>query len=291
MTTRARPPPPKAAPERTGEPGEQRRLDLVEAAYAVVAEKGLEGLRTRDVAARAGVNVSTLHYYFDTKEALLVALVDHVRDKFSGPRPTRRSAGGSALRAHFEGAWRTFQATPHLSTVLQELVLRSRRDAATRAAFRSLHNDWNGIVEELLRAAVTAGELRADLDPRAGARAVTSFIMGAMVQLDVNSKAFDFGAVARQLEAWVLAPPADEAKAPQRLAGGPSVPSSRREREPALLTSTSRRSKEFGRPRLNRLPRPTLGLPNVTGRAAESRPRAAKRDWLRCRGLPQGYKT
>ncbi|HEU4539389.1 MAG TPA: TetR/AcrR family transcriptional regulator [Polyangiaceae bacterium] len=216
MTSRARTPSPKAAPGRAGEPGEQRRLDLLEAAYEVVAEKGLEGLRTRDVAARAGVNVSTLHYYFDTKEALLVALVDHVRGKFHAPVPARRaSAGGPALRAHFEGAWRTFQATPHLSTVLQELVLRSRRDAATRAAFRALHNDWNAIVEDLLRAAVRAGELRADLDPRAGARAVTSFIMGAMVQLDVNPKAFDFGAVARQLEGWA-ATPAGEGKAPQR---------------------------------------------------------------------------
>src|SRR4051812_2528672 len=62
---------------------EARRAALLEAAYAVVADKGLEGLRTRDVAARAGVNIATLHYYFGTKEALVLALVERVRDLFT----------------------------------------------------------------------------------------------------------------------------------------------------------------------------------------------------------------
>lgn len=163
-------------------------------------------LRTRDIAARAGVNISTLHYYFATKEVLLVALVEQVRAKFTAPPPGARrgsvtgaGAGANpeaALRGHLEGAWRTFQSTPHLSTVLNELVSRAQRDAATRAAFRALHNDWNAIVEGVLRAGVSAGALRADLDAAAGARVVTSFIMGAMLQLDLNPKAFDFAIVA-----------------------------------------------------------------------------------------------
>jgi AcrR family transcriptional regulator len=202
----------RAAPGRAAEPAEQRRLDLLEAAYAVIAEKGLEGLRTRDVAARAGVNISTLHYYFATKDALLVALVDHVREKFRARPPARRGGAAGApgvdasLRGHLESAFRTFRSTPHLSTVLQELVSRARRDAATRGAFRALHLEWNAMVEEVLRAGVCAGALRADLDPQAGARVATSFIMGAMMQLDLNPKAFDFEAVARELERWATGP-------------------------------------------------------------------------------------
>ena len=61
---------------------EQRRQDLVLAAFELLAEKGFEGLRTRDVAARAGVNIATLHYYFPTKEALIGGVVEHVMTRF-----------------------------------------------------------------------------------------------------------------------------------------------------------------------------------------------------------------
>jgi len=188
--------------------GDRRRHDLLEAAYLLIGERGLEGLRTRDIAARAGVNISTLHYYFGTKEALLVAVVDHASGKFTAPPPASRGAapahaGLPGLRGHLEGAWRTFKSTPYLSVVLQELVLRGQRDAATRAAFRALYDGWNDIVEEVLRSEIKAGTLRRDLDPRAGARVVTSFIIGAMVQLGVNPKAFDFVDLARRIEHWL----------------------------------------------------------------------------------------
>jgi AcrR family transcriptional regulator len=182
--------------------GDQRRLALLDAAYSLIAEKGLEGLRTRDIAARARVNISTLHYYFGTKEALLVALVDYVRDKFTAPLPSVQGNAKPTMRSHLEGAWQSFQQNPHLATVLQELVTRGHRDASARAAFRTLHNFWNKVVEEVLSTGVEQGTLRGDLDPRLGARIITSFIIGAMVQLGVNAKAFDFAAVTKELERW-----------------------------------------------------------------------------------------
>jgi AcrR family transcriptional regulator len=196
-----------------GEPAkdlrEERRVELLDAAYALVGEKGLEGLRTRDIAARAGVNISTLHYYFGTKEALLSALTDHVGQKFAEAnakqyQASARTRGKNTVLAHFEAAWRSFQTTPHLSTVLQELVMRAERDSEARAAFKRLHLAWNGIVEEIVRDGIARGELRADLDAHVAARIVTSFTIGALVQLGVNKRAFDFDAVARELTRWMV---------------------------------------------------------------------------------------
>jgi AcrR family transcriptional regulator len=177
---------------------ERRRYDLLEAAYTLVGERGLEGLRTRDIAARAGVNISTLHYHFGTKEALLVALVEHASGKF-----TASGISQTGLRDHFEGAIRIFQTTPHLYTVLQELSLRSQRDAATRAALAHLHSGWNALVAGLIRLEMEQGNMRPDLDPQACARVITSFILGARVQLAVNPDAFDFGQLTGHLERWL----------------------------------------------------------------------------------------
>ena len=182
---------------------DRRRRDLLEAAFALIAEKGLEGLRTRDIAARARVNIATLHYYFATKDALLVAAVHHVRDAFMPPEGRAPADDPHAtLRAHFANAWRNLQANPRLLTVLIELTLRARRDRAARAALRSIQGGWRGQVETILRRGIASGRVRGDCDPKAGAVIVTSFIMGAAIQLGAQPRGFDFTAVAKELERW-----------------------------------------------------------------------------------------
>src|SRR5689334_14077679 len=101
---RAKAPPPSDRPRAVRDPGEERRSELLDAAYTLIAEKGLEGLRTRDIVARAGVNISTLHYYFGTKDELLVAVLDHVRDKFVGvdAQGAAASGGQTTMRSHIE---------------------------------------------------------------------------------------------------------------------------------------------------------------------------------------------
>ena len=43
--------------------------------------KGVEGLRTRDIAERVGINFATLHYHVPSKEALIEFLADKVIPK------------------------------------------------------------------------------------------------------------------------------------------------------------------------------------------------------------------
>ncbi|HLY29423.1 MAG TPA: TetR/AcrR family transcriptional regulator, partial [Ktedonobacterales bacterium] len=73
-----------SAPEHTYTPrgGAQRRA-LTVAAYHLIAEKGFEHFRTRDVAQRVGVNIATLHYYFPSKEDLIRSVVDYLADQFA----------------------------------------------------------------------------------------------------------------------------------------------------------------------------------------------------------------
>ncbi|MGH3813794.1 MAG: helix-turn-helix domain-containing protein [Pseudonocardiaceae bacterium] len=50
---------------------------MVRAAFDVIAEKGFEGLRLREVAAQVGIDHSTLHYYFPTRQDLVAAGAVH----------------------------------------------------------------------------------------------------------------------------------------------------------------------------------------------------------------------
>lgn len=53
---------------------QERREAWLRAAVTVVAEHGVEGATTRRIAAAAGLNLSSLHYTFATKEVLLFAI-------------------------------------------------------------------------------------------------------------------------------------------------------------------------------------------------------------------------
>src|ERR1041384_1985090 len=86
-------------PDASGTPG-QRRPPLGAAPFRRLASAGFGGLRTRDVAADAGVNIATLHYYFPTKEALIRSVIGQAMQKFMDTMPEAGSPS-QQLRGHF----------------------------------------------------------------------------------------------------------------------------------------------------------------------------------------------
>ncbi|MGJ0117808.1 TetR/AcrR family transcriptional regulator [Williamsia sp. MIQD14] len=56
-------------------PVDQRRDRLVEAAFRVVADHGVDAATTRRICAEAGMSLASFHYAFDSRAALLEALV------------------------------------------------------------------------------------------------------------------------------------------------------------------------------------------------------------------------
>lgn len=79
---------------RDGDPAETRR-GILEAAEACFSSAGFAGATTRQMAARAGVNVATLHYHFGSKEGLYRAVLGRAA---LGALPSADGAGAPAER-------------------------------------------------------------------------------------------------------------------------------------------------------------------------------------------------
>ncbi|MFT3907429.1 MAG: CerR family C-terminal domain-containing protein [Steroidobacteraceae bacterium] len=58
--------------------GEETRARIVTTALKLFGERGYDGTSTREIAASAGVNAPALQYYFDGKEGLYIACVEHI---------------------------------------------------------------------------------------------------------------------------------------------------------------------------------------------------------------------
>lgn len=137
----------------------ERQQAAVKAAYEVLAERGFEGLRTRDVAERVGINIATLHYHFPTKEKLIGGVVAYAMGRFRSTLAPARSPG-EQLRAHFAGLRRLAREEPELFVVMGELALRARRDRAIAALVGETDKAWQATLTTLLRRAAKDGAIR-----------------------------------------------------------------------------------------------------------------------------------
>jgi AcrR family transcriptional regulator len=163
-----------------------RRDELVRAAFDLIVETGLEGLRTRDVAARVGINIATLHYHFPTKRDLIEGVARFLADNFYGQhaewpatKADRPLSSLERLRQEFSDARENIEQRPDLMIVMSELMLLARRDAAIGEMLAPLFTAWRGGMADFLAEGVRDGTFRADLDPQAAADLLAGAIWGA----------------------------------------------------------------------------------------------------------------
>jgi len=170
------------------------------AAYREIAERGFEGLRTREVAAEVGVNIATLHYYFPTKEALIRAVLDHAMGRF---RSTLAPHGSPSeqLRNYLRSVRALLVDEPELGAVMAELALRSVRDSSISAILNQMYDVWHVTMRGLLRRAVREGGLRADIDSDAVAALIVATLTSMTLPVMTDPRRGD--RALRQLELWL----------------------------------------------------------------------------------------
>ncbi|NMO16854.1 TetR/AcrR family transcriptional regulator [Pyxidicoccus fallax] len=63
-------------------PEPDARARLITAGYRVLAERGYDATTVKEVAREAGVNQGLVHYYFGSKDALLLAVAEEARQQY-----------------------------------------------------------------------------------------------------------------------------------------------------------------------------------------------------------------
>src|SRR5690554_2908350 len=113
------------------ESADDRRKAIAAATRALIVEKGFEGLRTRDIAERVGINIATLHYHVPSKAALIDLVCETMKEEFraqSELRPRKHLPAAEQLDHEFYDFWEIFVDKKELMAVMSELTERARRD-------------------------------------------------------------------------------------------------------------------------------------------------------------------
>ncbi|RBM10691.1 TetR family transcriptional regulator [Prauserella sp. PE36] len=151
-----------------GSKGQQTRERLLEAAAAILTEKGYSGTRLGDIAKRAELQAPAIYYYYDSREALIEDVV-------------RR--GQQSAQAHVENALAQLpDGTPFLERIrcaveehlrvvlnLSDFTTAAIRNMgqlpeAMRKQIRSDHKSYGELWQRLFEEAQSNGEIRGDVD-------------------------------------------------------------------------------------------------------------------------------
>jgi len=174
--------------------GDSRRAEIALAVRGLIAERGFEGLRMRDIAERVGINIATLHYHIPSKEALITLVAQSLRDDFIAQHRARPRDGLTPLecmRLEFADFRDTFLNTPDRYLVMGEMQERSRRDPAVAAAMSPMRGYWHQQWRAILEAGRADGTFRADLDPSAAASILIGGMIATTKQPNPSAEALD----------------------------------------------------------------------------------------------------
>ncbi|MEW6403774.1 MAG: TetR/AcrR family transcriptional regulator [Chloroflexota bacterium] len=133
----------------------QRREQILTAAFRVAARKGLESMTVRDVAAEAGLSSGLVFFHFETKEALLLAMLDELVEWMLSGREEASAGSSHYVNLLREESNLDAQDREWLELFIEFLVFGSRRSEMRkhlREALKHYRKIFHSPANELLQA-------------------------------------------------------------------------------------------------------------------------------------------
>ncbi|MET9591642.1 TetR/AcrR family transcriptional regulator [Streptomyces sp. NPDC006516] len=177
--------------------GRAKRLEILDQAMSLFGEAGYRGASLRVLATRCGISHTGLLHHFPTKEALLLAVLEH-RDEVDG---AWLSLGGTTG----VGRLRRFAELAELNSTRRGIVeLFSVVSAEATAADHPAHGYFVRRYENSVAGAQRAyaqagldGALRAGITPDDAGRQLIALMDGLQVQWLLSDRATDMAGVLR----------------------------------------------------------------------------------------------
>ncbi len=145
--------------------GKDTRQRIVVAVWDVLAEHGYAKLTVRLVGETAGVSHAMIHYYFESKDDLLLAVVEQARGNWIHPLEDHVFGPGSSLeKLENVIVWMAEPATRDVMRVHRQLLSQSEWNEDLRQAMATEYARWRSGFTELFRQLENDGLLTPNVD-------------------------------------------------------------------------------------------------------------------------------
>ncbi|SEQ93991.1 TetR/AcrR family transcriptional regulator [Lentzea albida] len=129
--------------------GLSSRDDILNAARALIGEKGYDGMAVSDLCAKSGLPASSIYYHFGNKLGVLAALLERTFEElhalFPSPSAFDHLAPIERLETWFTAACKSLDERPDYLRLLVAVAVGPQKDAeAVRATVRRIRDNAHG---------------------------------------------------------------------------------------------------------------------------------------------------
>jgi AcrR family transcriptional regulator len=172
---------------------EDKKRSILDAAERCVISQGIEGVTMRAIAAEAGINLASLHYYFENKENLLTSLITQkfmdYGAAFSASLP-RSDTPAQQIASAINHLKKTVLEDRSTYILLLEYLPNASRNPRIRELLRASYREFRASLKSLLdRALKEKG--KSGVDTVILSSFILSLIDGMWIQLFLDEDAFD----------------------------------------------------------------------------------------------------
>ncbi|MEU6315017.1 TetR/AcrR family transcriptional regulator [Streptomyces sp. NPDC047014] len=173
------------------------REDVLAAAMATIAERGLDGLTMAGLGREVGMSSGHLLYYFRSKDELLLQTLEWSEAALGGERRAllaRRGPVAERLRAYVDLYVPTRPRDPHWTLWLEVWNRSQNAGPAERERQAAIEGAWHRDLVALLAEGISRGEFR-PVDAERTATRVRALLDGFSIQLAVGLPTLDRAAI------------------------------------------------------------------------------------------------
>lgn len=162
---------------------DERRLELVDATWRIIARLGIESATMREIATEAGFANGALKPYFPTKDTLLTFAFGHVFNRTNEriAEVTAGKSGIAALRAFCIEVLPLDEERVNEARIVIPFWQKAINDPEKAAIHRDSMEQWHAAILEYLAQARKSGDVSSAVDDRSIAGHLLNMLLGAQI--------------------------------------------------------------------------------------------------------------
>lgn len=180
---------------------------ILKAAFEIVAQNKISGTRMHLIAKEAGMVQSNLHYYYPTKNDLLIALLDSLQERFTQKRMSSVDLDKKSFVENLQGLFHEKKDDilnhKKIDYVQFDFWVQGTVNPEIKAKFKDAFDIWTKNITEVLKQEPAFEENRSP-HYKMLPYLIVSIMMGASMQYLIDEEKFDLDEYFEAAEKMIL---------------------------------------------------------------------------------------